>query len=168
MPGHFIPAQRNHTMNSAQERAQEIRRRFHFSHPQDIDRVLRAEKLSVVRIRFVGRIDEMIVYNYIAIRSSLRDQRRIRELIAHALGHHFLHSGNQPFYYFRGDRTLAKQWERQAWAFAYELLIPARKLEEFLRKQMSDEEIREYFDVTEEFYRDRKQAFREDWSALSE
>ena len=93
-------------MNSAQERALEIRRRFHFSHPQDIDRVLRAEKLSVVRIPFVGRIDEMIVYNYIAIRSSLRDQRRIRELIAHALGHHFLPAGNPPFYYFRGDRPL--------------------------------------------------------------
>ncbi len=155
-------------MNSAQERAQEIRRRYHVSHPQDIERVLRAERLTVKRIPFVGRIDEMIVYNFIGIRSSLRDQKRIRELLAHALGHHFLHAGNQPFYYFRGDRTLAKQWERQAWAFAHELLMPARKLEELLRKQMSDEDIREHFDVTEEFYRERKQAFKDEWTGGSE
>lgn len=29
---------------------------------------------------------------------------------------------------------------------------------------MSDEEIREYFDVTEEFYRDRKQTFKDEWT----
>ncbi len=106
----------------------------------------------------------MIIYNSIAIRSSLRDQRRIRKLIARALGHHFLHPGNQPFYYFRRYRTLAKQWERQTWAFAYELLMPARRLEELLRMQMNDEEIRELFGVTGEFYQDRKQAFAGEWT----
>ena len=152
-------------MNSAQQRAQEVRRRYHFAGPKDLERVLRAENIFVRRIRFVGRIDEMIVYNYIGIRSSLHDPRRIHELIAHALGHHLLHAGNQPYYYFRGDRTLTLQWEQQAWAFAYELLMPARKLEDLLRQQISDDEVRDYFQVSEEFYRQRKEAFREEWMA---
>jgi Zn-dependent peptidase ImmA (M78 family) len=152
-------------MNSAQQRAQEIRRRYHFTGPQDIERVLKAENVYVRRIPFVGRIDEMIVYNYIGIRSSLRDSRRVRELLAHALGHHLLHSGNQPYYYFRGDHALTQQWERQAWDFAYELLMPAQKLEELLRQQSGDDDVRDYFQVSEEFYRERKEAFREGWMA---
>ncbi len=164
MPGHCTLAQRYHTMNSAQERAQEIRQRYRLCHPHDIERVLRAEKLSVIRVPFVGRLDEVVAHNWIGIRASLRDARRVRELLAHALGHYLLHSGNQIAWYWEGDRIRASQAERQAWVFAYELLMPARRLEEFLRKQMGDEEIREYFDVTEEFYRDRKQAFKEEWT----
>gem|GEM_PF-1296420 len=148
-------------MNTAQQRAREIRRRYRFRRPRDMERVLRAEGLKVLRFPFVGRLQEMIVGNRVGIQSSIRDPRRVNELLAHALGHHLLHSGNQPFYHFQREPVVAQQWERQAWDFAFELLMPTEQIENGLKRRLSDAELREQFEVSEEFYQMRMNAWRD-------
>ncbi len=148
-------------MNTAQRRAQAIRRRYRFKRPGDIERILKGEKINFVRVPFAGRLQEMIVDKYVGIQSSIRDPRRINELVAHALGHYFLHSGNQPFYHVQRDRDLAQQWERQAWDFAFELLMPAKKVELLLRRHWNDSDLRQYFQVSDEFYHMRMESWNE-------
>ena len=152
-------------MNSAQRRAKEIRRRYHFTRPRDIERVIRAEKIQVVRFPLKGRVKEMIVYNFIGLPFSLaRDSREVRELLAHALGHYYLHAGNQPFFHLDKERVVARQWEHQAWDFAFELLMPADQLLVLLRKPLNAPDLQERFEVTEGFCRKRMEAFEEDHS----
>lgn len=153
-------------MNSAQQRAQEIRRRYRFTYPRDIERVLKAKRIQVVRFPLKGRLKEMIVYDFIGLALTLeRDAREEYELLAHAFGHYLLHAGNQPFFHLAKDRVVARQWERQAWDFAFELLMPAEILEHLLRKHWSDADLRERFQVSEEFFRRRMQAFKEECAA---
>jgi hypothetical protein len=147
-------------MNTAQERAREIRRRYRFRRPSDMERVLRAEGLKVLRFPFAGRLQEMIVGNRIGVKSSIRDPRRVNELLAHALGHHLLHSGNQPFYHFQREPIVAQQWERQAWDFTFELLMPVSHLERLLKQSSDEVDLREHFQVSEEFFQNRMEAFR--------
>lgn len=146
-------------MNTAQRRAKEIRRRFRVKLPADVARIAKAERIRIVRYPFEGRLQEMIIYRTVGIKSSIRDQRRVDELVAHALGHHYLHSGNQAFSHVDRDRALAQQMERQAWDFAFELLMPARNVEKLLRQRLGDMEMREHFQVSDEFYRMRMEAF---------
>lgn|SRR5574341_1046235 len=148
-------------MNTAQQRAQEIRRRYRIKCPDDIERVLRSEKIHVVRFPFAGRLQEMIVNGCVGIQASLRNPRRINELLAHALGHYYLHSGNQPFYHLENERVLALQWERQAWDFAFELLMPSRKVERLLRRHWNHANLRDEFQVSKEFYQMRMEAWNE-------
>lgn len=149
-------------MNSAQRRAQEIRRRYHFTRPSDIERVLKAENVQVVRFPLKGRVQEMIVHNYVGLPFSLdRDSRRCRELLAHALGHYLLHAGNQPFFHLAKERVVARQWEHQAWDFAYELLMPADTLADLLQEPWNAVDLREHFEVSEEFFQKRMEAFTE-------
>ena len=146
-------------------RAQEIRRRYHFTRPSDIERVLKAENIQVVRFPLKGRVKEMIVFNFVGLPLSLeRDSRERYELLAHALGHYLLHAGNQPFFHLDQDRVVARQWEHQAWDFAHELLMHADKLVRLLREAMNDTDLCEHFQVSEEFFRSRMQAFREEWA----
>jgi hypothetical protein len=155
-------------MNLAQQRAQEIRRRHRFTCPRDIERVLKAEQIQVVRFPLKGRLKEMIVYDFIGLALTLeRAAREEYELLAHAFGHYLLHAGNQPFFHLAKDRVVARQWERQAWDFAYELLMPAEILEQFLRKHWSDTDLCEHFQVSEEFFRSRMEAFREAYAAVA-
>ncbi|MBI3913126.1 MAG: ImmA/IrrE family metallo-endopeptidase [Chloroflexi bacterium] len=151
-------------MNLAQRRSQEIRRRYHVQKPGDITRVLDAEDVHVFRFPFVGRLEEMIVYNWIGIQVSLVDSRRVHELLAHAFGHYLLHAGNQPFYYLQHQRAVARQWEKQAWDFAFELLMPAEEVERRLRARRSDDDLREHFQVSEEFFQQRMKAWGEECS----
>jgi hypothetical protein len=55
-------------MNTAKERAQKIRRRYQLKKPCDIERVMYGENIHVVRFPFPGRLQEMIVANWVAIR----------------------------------------------------------------------------------------------------
>lgn len=158
----YADAVQRDTMNTAQRRAQAIRRRYRLKRPGDIERIMNAEKIHLVRVAFAGRLQEMIVENYIGIQSSIRDPRRVNELLAHALGHYFLHSGNQPFHHVQRDRVLAQQWERQAWDFAFELLMPAKQVELLLRRYWSDADLRENFQVSEEFYQMRMETWHEE------
>ncbi len=146
-------------MNAVQERARKIRKKYKFKNPSDIERVMDGEKLHMVRFPFPGRLQEMIVSNWVAIQSSLKDMRRIHELLAHALGHYLLHEGNQPFYHFNHDRVIAQQWEHQAWDFAFELLMPEATVERLLPIAASADELRDEFEVSEEFFQMRMLAY---------
>jgi len=144
-------------------RAREIRRRYHFTRPSDIERVLKAKNIQVVRFPLKGRVKEMIVFNIVGLPLSVeRDSREVHELLAHALGHYLLHAGNQPFSHLDKDRVVAWQWEHQAWDFAYELLMPADTLGRLLQQTLSDADLGEHFQVSEEFFRKRMEAFREE------
>ena len=156
-------------MNLAQQRAQEIRRRHRFTRPRDIERVLKAEQIQVVRFPLKGRLKEMIVYDFIGLALTLeRDAREEYELLAHAFGHYLLHAGNQPFFHLAKDRVVARQWEHQAWDFANELLMPTDTLARLLQQTWSDVDLCEHFQVSEEFFRKRMEAFREDWAGRGE
>ncbi len=156
-------------MNTAQERAREVRHRYRFTRPSDLERVLRAENMEVVRFPLVGRLREVMTFNYVAIQDTLQDQRSIHELLAHALGHYLLHVGNQLVFAFPGDAVPAAKFERQAWDFAFELLMPARMVESRLREGWSDADLRDHFEVSDEFYEKRMEAFQVErrWQANS-
>jgi hypothetical protein len=150
-------------MNSSQQRAHEIRRRYRFTHPRDIDRVLKAENIQVVHFSLKGRVKEVIVLNFIGLPLSLeRHSREGHELLAHALGHYLLHAGNQPFFHLDKERVVAWQMEHQAWDFAFELLIPQAALVRLLRKSWNAADLREHFQVSADFLKRRLEAFRED------
>jgi Zn-dependent peptidase ImmA (M78 family) len=63
--------------------------------------------------------------------------------------------------------VLAEKWERQAWDFAFELLMPARKVETFLRNGWGEDDLQEAFEVSAEFYERRMQAFQREYANYS-
>ncbi len=154
-------------MNTAQERAHEVRRRYDVQHPCDIERVLGGENVEVMRFPLEGRLDEMIVFNFVAVRDSIEDARLVYELLAHALGHYLLHAGNQIEFVLPPNTLLADQWERQAWDFAFELFMPAALVETSLQDGWSDSDLQEDFEVSDEFFRRRMEAFRRDLAMQS-
>ncbi|MCL4488294.1 MAG: ImmA/IrrE family metallo-endopeptidase [Chloroflexi bacterium] len=141
--------------------AGDTRRRYRVGNPADLDRVLGKLRLKVQRYPFAGRAQEEIVLDVIGIQSTIEDSRQVRELIAHAIGHYLMHEGNQRYLLEKGDRVVAWKWEHQAWAYAYELLMPARRVNTLLRRGWSDSDIQEHFAVSAEFYQGRMEAFRE-------
>lgn len=151
-------------MNTAQVRARDVRRQYKFTHPGDIERVLQAQNIEVVRFPLEGRLEEIVVFDHIAIRDSIEDQRHVYELLAHAFGHYLLHTGNQLLLVLPRGTVLADKWERQAWDFAYELLMPAEVVEEYLREGWSETDLRDHFEVSGEFYQARMEAFRKEFA----
>jgi hypothetical protein len=150
-------------MNSSQQRAHEIRRRYRITHPCDIERVLKGENIYVVPYPFKGRVNEVIVLNFIGLPLGFTPHSREGdELLAHALGHYLLHAGNQPFFHLHHDRTVSRQMEHQAWDFAFELFIPQLALARMLQKSRDESDLREHFQVSVDFFKRRLQAFRED------
>lgn len=151
-------------MNTAQDRAREVRRQHHLKHPSEIEHVLHAQHIEVVRFPLVGRLEEIVVFDHIAIRDSIEDPRHVYELLAHALGHYLLHTGNQLLLVLPRGTVLAEKWERQAWDFAFELLMPGEIVEEHLREGWSDADLRDHFEVSDEFYEARMQSFRKEFA----
>jgi hypothetical protein len=146
-------------MNSSQQRAQEIRRRYRFTCPGDIDRVLKAVNIQVVHFPLKGRVKEMIVLNFVGLPLSLeRHSCEEHELLAHALGHYLLHAGNQPFFHLAKERVVAWQMEHQAWDFAYELLMPTDAVMHMSQSSWNNVDMQEQFEVSEEFFRRRMRA----------
>ena len=149
-------------LNTAQERAFEIRQRHALRHPGDMEHILEEENVEFVRFPLSGRLDEVIVLNTIAVRDSIEDARQVYELLAHALGHYLLHAGNQIEFVLSTNLPLSDQWERQAWDFAFELLMPAGMIEARLREGWSESDLQDDFEVSDEFLRRRMEAFRRD------
>ena len=154
-------------MNTAQERARAVRRRYDLQRSCDIERVLAAENVEVLRFPLAGRLDEVIVFNFIGIRDTIEDARLVYELLAHALGHYLLHAGNQIEFVLPTNTLLADQWERQAWDFAFELFMPAAMVEMHLHDGWSDSDLQEDFEVSDEFFRRMMEAFRRDLAMQS-
>jgi len=139
-------------MIKALKRAREILQQCNLSSaPINLDKIIEREGLSLDDWRFAGRIKEAYLGDSIGIKDTVNPKKR-RELVAHALGHHFLHAGNH-LYFETHDQFITFKQEHEAQCFAAELLIPRETLNEI--KSLPIDELAEYFSVTEEFMRFR-------------
>ena len=102
----------------------------------DLKAIVKAEGLVVkTRHPWRARFEDAYVYPLIFVPRGLHPSR-FRTLVAHSLGHHFLHTGNQVW--LRGfDRIWSWKQEHQAEEFAAWLTIP--ESEESELEQMSPE-----------------------------
>ena len=89
----------------------------------DLQSIVKAEGLVVkTRHPWPARFEDVYVYPHIFVPRSLHPSR-FRTLVAHSLGHHFLHAGNQVW--LRGfDRIWSWKQEHQAEEFAAWLTMP--------------------------------------------
>lgn len=139
-------------MRKALKRAREILQRCKLSSaPINIDRIIESEGINLDDWHFAGRIKEAYLGDSIGIKSTVNPKKR-RELIAHALGHHFLHAGNH-LYFEEHDQFVTFKQEYEAQCFAAELLIPTLILEPI--KTWPVRELAEHFSVTEELVKFR-------------
>jgi len=107
-------------MRKALIRAKEILQQCNLSSaPINIDKIIELEGLSLDDWQFAGRIKEAYLGDSIGIKNTV-DPRKRRELIAHALGHHFLHAGNH-LYFEQHDQFITFKQEHEAQCFAAEL-----------------------------------------------
>lgn len=113
--------------------------------------IVKGERLFLEQWRFKGRLKEVYLGDCIGVKEGLPCCER-RELIAHALGHHFLGDGNHCYYAAR-DHLYVKEQEQVAQFFAAYLLIPRRLLKK--AKNMDISEMADYFCVTESFVKKR-------------
>ena len=111
----------------------------------DLYEVIRAEGLSIARLDFGGaRFREFSVSGVIFLPLETESEAEERSSLAHALGHHFLHVGNQVW--MRGlDSMWSWKQERQAEEFAAWFLIP--EADESRLEGLSASEICDEFDV---------------------
>lgn len=135
-------------MIKAQRRARQVLRKYNLSTaPIDLHKIVTAEGLTLDEWSFRGRVKEVYLGDHIGICSHIADNKR-RELIAHALGHHFLHTGNQ-FYFESCDQFVTFKQEFEAECFATELLMPRELLSK--TKQLPISKAADYFLVTKNF-----------------
>ena len=111
----------------------------------DLHGIIRAEGLSVARLDFgEARFREFSVNGVIFLPLETESEAEERSSLAHALGHHFLHLGNQVW--MRGlDSMWSWKQERQAEEFAAWFLIP--ETAESRLEGLSTSEICEEFGV---------------------
>lgn len=139
-------------MLKAQKRAEEVLKKYKISTaPVNIMKILKGERLSLEQWRFKGRLKEVYLGDSIGVKEGLPCCER-RELIAHALGHHFLGDGNH-CYFATHDHLVIKKQERAVQCFAAYLLIPGGLLRK--AKDMPLNELADYFCVTERFIKKR-------------
>ena len=111
----------------------------------DLYEVIRSEGLSIARLDFGGaRFREFYVNGVIFLPTNTQSEAEERSCLAHALGHHFLHVGNQVWMRGLGSMWSWKQ-ERQAEEFAAWFLIP--ESEDAALEGLSTPEICDAFDV---------------------
>ncbi len=134
-------------MSRASQRAAPIGERYKLSTPVDLDPILEGEDLEITRFPFAGRVPEVIVGRDIGIKDSITNTRYIRELMAHVLGHHFLHAGNQLFCLNQTDLQRTLSQEREAREFAFHLLVPEEEMRACLAQRMGLTEMADHFQV---------------------
>lgn len=137
-------------MKRAQKRARQIVRKYKLSTaPIDLNKIIDSEFLTLDEWKFKGRVKEVYVGDSIGILQNASPRKK-RELIAHALGHHFLHQGNHMYFEEYDQFTKFKQ-ECEAQSFAAELLMPYSLFRKV--KHLSVGEIANYFYVNEDLVR---------------
>ena len=89
----------------------------------DLAAILAGEQITVGELRpWIARFQDIFVDGCIFLPPEISSRHR-RVLIAHCLGHHFMHDGNQVW--LRGfDSTWSRKQEIQAEEFTAYLLIP--------------------------------------------
>ena len=146
-------------MRKALKRAREILQQCNLSSaPINLDKIIKLEGLILDDWRFAGRIKEAYLGDSIGVKNT-EDSRKKRELIAHALGHHFLHAGNH-LYFEEHDQFITFKQEHEAQCFAAELLIPREALND--TKSLPIDELAEHFSVTEEFMKFRLEILKKE------
>ena len=111
----------------------------------DLHEVIRSEGLCIARLDFGGaRFREFYVNGVIFLPTDTDSEAEERSSLAHALGHHFLHVGNQ-IWMRRLDSMWSWKQERQAEEFAAWFLIP--ETEETKLEGLSTSEICDEFGV---------------------
>lgn len=135
-------------MIKAQKRARQVLRKYKLSTaPINLQTIIDGEELILDSWSFHGRVKEVYLGDSIGINKNECPKKQ-RELIAHALGHHFLHQGNH-FYFERRDQFTAFKQEHEAQCFAAELLLSKAELQKV--KHLSIAEIANFFSVPEDF-----------------
>lgn len=135
-------------MTKSQKRARQVLRKYDLTTaPIDLKKIIDGEELILDEWSFQGRVKEVYLGDSIGIDRDA-DPKKQRELIAHALGHHFLHTGNH-LYFERHDQFTTFKQEHEAQCFAAELLLPKAELKKV--KHLTTGEIANYFSVPEDF-----------------
>ena len=126
-------------MNRAQRKAVELRRKLGLRGRVDAEEVANLLGL-VVQPWPLAVQEEMLLGRFIGVAERL-DPRWRRWVIAHALGHRLLHTGNH--LWIRDHTSLGGRYEREAEDFAFALLVDAR--------EARDEGLAELWEVAEHF-----------------
>jgi Zn-dependent peptidase ImmA (M78 family) len=119
--------------------------------PVDVEKLAEDEGLEWMHWPFKGSVVEAKQGRYIGIAEQVEGAQQ-RYLIAHALGHHLMHAGNQLSFYHQQFGILGRE-ECEADTCAAHILIPEEELEKLGYLEVW--EIAEHFDVPEELARQR-------------
>ncbi len=135
-------------MTKAQKRARQVLRKYYLTTaPINLQTIIDGEGLILDKWAFHGRVKEVYLGDSIGI-DQKADPQKQRELIAHALGHHFLHRGNH-FYFENRDQFATFKQEHEAQCFAAELLMPRKEVKEL--KHLSKSDIADHFQISKDF-----------------
>jgi Zn-dependent peptidase ImmA (M78 family) len=136
-------------MNRAIKQANKIRETY----GNDLDQIAQSLGLNVIPQKMEGRLREFYFSGSIVIREDLSN-RELRELVAHAIGHHLLHAGNHLAMQKR-IYSFGNYHEKQANVFAACLLMPLEGLAGFISNKSRIDEIANHFQVREELVKMR-------------
>lgn len=131
-------------MSRAIERGLALRQELELRGQVDTQAVADCLELVVRHSRF-RVFEEMRLGNFIAVADRLEPEWR-RWTVAHAIGHGFLHVGNQ--FWIRRHTDLGRGFEREAEDFAFGLLVDPR--EAAAEGCIHSWEVAEYFGVPDE------------------
>jgi len=123
--------------------------------PVDVETLAAAEGLECVYWPFRGSVKEVKQGNVVGLAEGV-DRAERRYLIAHSLGHHLMHTGNQLSFYHQQFGMCART-EREANLCAAHILIPEEELAKVWDLEVW--EIAEHFDVPEELAQQRVNDF---------
>ncbi len=129
-------------------------------HGNDLGLILKAENIHLREEDCWWK--ELLIADEVRKEISLNRQLKPAEkrgLIAHALGHYFLHGGNR-FYFAEKDPTALERDEQEAWEFAAYLLLPEVALPQMIRQ--SPRTVARTFHITEDLVRLRWALWIED------
>ncbi len=147
-------------MNTARRKAEEVYRKY----GNNLEEILSREGIEVLEVPLKGRFKEIYFGDYVVIRADLTEEEK-RELIAHAIGHHFLHAGNH-LVFAQYTYSIDNYQERQANVFAAYLLVPDERLHKYSDVNVNTFQLSEDFRVTEDFARFRLELAR--YSSVAE
>jgi Zn-dependent peptidase ImmA (M78 family) len=117
--------------------------------PIDMEWLAEAEGCELVEWPFLGPVKEVKCQRWIGIAKGLSSRER-RHLIAHALAHQLLHTGNQLSFHQRRQGAPPRQ-EREAEVCAAHILIPGSELSRLTDLSLWD--LADHFDVPDELAR---------------
>ena len=143
-------------LRNAVEKARELHRRHPgLTFPLDMDCLAAAEGCQCLDWPFLEPVREVKSGRWIGLADWLDPCERRRH-IAHALGHHLLHCGNQ-LVFRDSQKVLVSKQEREAEACAAHIMMPQDELEKV--RWMTECDIADHFGVPEDMVHQRLTVF---------